>query len=202
MAGRKKPPIEYRSQSAVATAFGSSLAVAKPTGTEPGDLLVVFGTSNAATTINMPGGWTTIVNDTAVADSYPRYFIAYKKAGASEPSSYTFTWSGQFAVGLRVIAYKNGNGVDTVGTPNKQNTTSYVATSITTTKPGILLFFNTRTAWATDSGPSGMTMRYSTVGPSVDVWEVNPSPAGATGNKTIYAYTATAFGTSLMFQIY
>jgi hypothetical protein len=73
------------------TGTTGTLTVDKPTGTVEGDLMVaVMATSGAA---NATGGWTGDTGWTEVADqnnTNPGLRLAYKVAGASEASSYTF----------------------------------------------------------------------------------------------------------------
>lgn len=70
----------------------TDFTVTKPTGVASGDLLVAFMASPSATvTWTLPTGWVEAVSQ-ASGGSH-RSLMAYKVAGSSEPSSYTFTAS-------------------------------------------------------------------------------------------------------------
>lgn len=71
------------------TGFGSSITVSRPTGTEPGDVLVaVHSTTTSYTDIPGPGGWTLL---TSVSDGYDMWTRAWHRTvGAGEPTSYVF----------------------------------------------------------------------------------------------------------------
>lgn len=72
------------------TTAGGSTTISKPTGTANGDLLVLFMASHGATTApTLPSGWSSATTN-ANAGAWSTA-AAYLVAGASEPSSYTWT---------------------------------------------------------------------------------------------------------------
>jgi hypothetical protein len=73
---------------------GTSLVINKPAGTATGDLLIaaVATDGNTATSLTPPTGWNVVhVADQSGAVTFG---VWWKLAGASEPGSYNFTWSG------------------------------------------------------------------------------------------------------------
>lgn len=85
--------------------------VNKPTGTVVGDTMITFLTNFDGNIVGQPSGWTQIlplVDNTAAT---LRSYMFYKLAGASEPSTYTWTLDGSadLAAGVVVHTYR---GVD------------------------------------------------------------------------------------------
>jgi type II secretory pathway pseudopilin PulG len=74
------------------SANGTSINVPKPAGTIQGDLLVAVVVTDGSTTISSPTGWTPI--DRGNSSNQVTLGVWYTQAGASEPASYTFTWTG------------------------------------------------------------------------------------------------------------
>lgn len=91
----------------------SSVVVSKPTGTTEGDLMIMVGSCGSTRTWTGDTGWTEVADQGAL----PSVRIAYKVAGASEPSSYTFTISSATTNGMAasILTYR-GAAYDTVGT--------------------------------------------------------------------------------------
>jgi type II secretory pathway pseudopilin PulG len=75
------------------TPAGTSVVVNKPTGTAAGDLLVAAVATNGDTFsyFTQPSGWTSIFSDHYSTEV--SFLTWWKKAGASEPASYTFSWT-------------------------------------------------------------------------------------------------------------
>jgi len=77
---------------------GLSAVVTKPTGTLQGDVIYAFiGIADgvAGLTVSAPDGtWTQLLNYNYDASGSQHLDIWYKTAGASEPTSYTFTYTG------------------------------------------------------------------------------------------------------------
>jgi hypothetical protein len=83
--------IAFRAVSAVArSASATSVTVDKPSGTAEGDLLLAQ-VKLTPRTVTGPSGWQRLLPEPSFA-GYPDYW--YKVAGASEPSTYQWTWSG------------------------------------------------------------------------------------------------------------
>lgn len=86
-----------------------SFTVNKPTGTVEGDTMIAFLTNWDSAPLSSPSGWTQInlVDNTAAT---LRSYMLYKLAGASEPSSYTWSLeNADLAAGVVIQTYR---GVD------------------------------------------------------------------------------------------
>ena len=99
----------------------TSIAISKPSGTTIGDLLIaaVATDGDSSSSLSAPGGggWTLINRDDYDYDV--TLGVWWKIAGASEPSSYTFTWSGsQQAYGwiMRFTGYHSTSPINTSAT--------------------------------------------------------------------------------------
>jgi hypothetical protein len=82
---------EFTERKYGSTTFVDSL---KPPGTTEGDLLIATVATDGSTAGSMspPAGWTAV--DLADQSAAVTYGVWWKLAGASEPASYTFSWSG------------------------------------------------------------------------------------------------------------
>lgn len=105
---------EFVSYSSVQSSSpGPNLVVPKPSGTQSGDLMLAFMSTGGSSAGTWSGdtGWTELADQGSVPNSR----VAYKVAGASEPSSYTFTCStaSNTASGC-VLTYRYAD-YDTVG---------------------------------------------------------------------------------------
>lgn len=172
----------------------TSAVLNMPTGVASGDLLLACIGGGQSQTFTPPAGWTLIQTnsqDRAVGAVYQR------TAGASEPSTYTWTfgtshpWTG---VIIRCDGSAGTPAIDASGTNgNPGNTTSFVAPSVTTTLTNDTLFtfvvggFEDSFFWP----PSGViklgeinntsgTLTGSGVGVGVEV----VAASGATGTRT------------------
>jgi len=178
-------------------ATSTTLTVNKPT-VATGDLMIasiaVHGGTEAAV-ISAPSGWTLIAsttNDTNIA-----LLSYYKYAGASEPSDYSWQFTGQTTAEGAITPYAGAataSPVDAVAS-NTGYGTSATTTSITTTgtKELIVSLFaadigQSLNAGAYFSTPTGMTEKADTTntpyGPSIAVDEMLQTSAGSTGSKT------------------
>jgi len=120
----------------------TTIVIQKPSGTAQNDLLITAVATDGDTSgsLSPPSGWTSIncgVNGTEVT------LGAWRKiAGASEPASYNFSWTGgQKAYGwiMRFTGHNSTNPIN--GTPATANQTSMTPTSpaVTTTVPNCLI---------------------------------------------------------------
>lgn len=173
------------SASAYNTVDSTTLDISKPTGVVSGDILIAFvacntGTGSGAWT--MPSGWTEVLDES----SGTRVGIAYKVAGGSEPSTYTFTQAlTNKRLGGVIVAY-TGLSYQSIGTNSYPSQT---ALSITTTGSYSLLigaFADTNSNKAL-TAPFGMTSAgytYNTSnGPSL-LLAHQVVQSGATGSRT------------------
>jgi hypothetical protein len=90
-----------------------SYTINKPSGTQTGDLMIAsLGTVSSAT-VTPPAGWTVRYQGSYTSNGGPSLLcVMYRIAGASEPASWTGTYSGGSSYGRNVtqcVAYRNVN---------------------------------------------------------------------------------------------
>jgi 1,2-diacylglycerol 3-beta-glucosyltransferase len=187
---KKTTPIKLRAYTTTSMNSGTSLVMNTPTGTQQNDLMfVALGYNTAGGTITIPSGWTQTMSSGAFGTS----LIGYRRiAGASEPPSYTWTfssatsvvaWEGSYIGVDPTTPYDTANGAG-------QNGTTHSTASVTTTAPNDLLIAGFSIAGlATFTTPAGMTAEGSvTVSPtnpaSLAIFDAIQSAAGASGTRT------------------
>jgi hypothetical protein len=101
--------IAFRSASLTKPGNGSGVAGTKPSGVASGDVLIAFLLIEGSHTITPPSGWTQI--DTQASTSGQSFILRsyYLVAGGSEPSTYTWTVSGNTFAEVQILAF---TGVD------------------------------------------------------------------------------------------
>lgn len=180
---------------------GVTFTVNKPAGVQVGDLLLlgIFGPMTSNTT---PAGWTLVSSD-YVAGNGDRHVIYSKVADGSEGSTLSVTGVNVSKSGF-AMAFRGASTVGTVGTSARAGSTATgTATSISPAAPGVLIgvFCNNGGVRTVSTPPSGMTSRaYMGTGVTFAVYDLNPSPSGATGSKAI-VWSATGGVMSLLLQI-
>jgi hypothetical protein len=193
--------IAFRSASSGSAGSGVlTLSIGKPAGTVQGDVMVAsIAVRPETATITPPSGWTLVRrldNASSVANSLAVY---YKVAGASEPSSYSWSLSTSTGSAGGIAAF---SGVDTsnpIDIENGQNTPSglsHATPSISTTVADAMLVasfgFSSSATW---TPPTGMTEAYDAAsatvpngaGEAVTAAYATQASAGATGTKTATA---------------
>lgn len=125
----------------------STCIINKPTGTVSGDVMLVFLESFLDTTFTLPSGWALISSGNYQRDaSSMTSGIAYKVAGGSEGSSYTFTDDGGDGPPLcgMIVTYR---GVDTaapinaVGNTDQASADTQAAPTVVSTALGTYVWF-------------------------------------------------------------
>ena len=192
--------------SAYVVATGYSLTITKPSGTVEGDLLICyvlsFGWGNFPT-ITTLSGWTKLIERTT-----DKYYsgncvgaIYYKKAGASEPSSYTWVNGGSGntyfnCLMMRITGAHATTPIDASASTNTVNpSTTYTFPSVTTTVANtLLLLFGGLTnnpvagEWPL-AAPSGFTVSVNIIDTVEDVCLGSAyklqAATGATGSFTV-----------------
>jgi hypothetical protein len=179
------------------------VTIGVPAGIQAGDFMVAFlwFTGGTATGSTLPSGWTLGLNDFS---GTVRLSVYYKTAGGSE-TSFSWTRNGTGLMAGHVEVWRNvaGFNIGTKMTP--ASTTTAVAPSLTASLLGILLasFFRGGAAGSVATPPAGMTQRdfQSAFGTTIAHYELSPSPAGATGTKTL-VWNAGNQTAAVMVQIY
>lgn len=126
--------------------YGSAtLTLAKPAGVVEGDVLVaVMLNLDASRTLNTYTGWTIERESSQGSPTGTKMWVLSKKAGASEPASYSFVFSGSFDGAANIIAFKDADAVhvdDAAPVSAVDSSSPYPASSptITTTLNDCLL---------------------------------------------------------------
>lgn len=197
--------------SVTANNFAPSQTIERPEVVKNGDLLIYVGflaSTSAPTLTGVPSGW---VSRRSVSNANGvNVFVYTKVAGSSEPSSYTWTASGNSSALSAVLVYRKAEGplVDVVGnfSAGTSASTSFAAPAITPTEPGTLIsIFAIRVIASVDTPPAGMTSRVLTSHPSspqsLAIFDLAYSPAGNTGTKSC-VFSDSAAGRAIQLQIY
>jgi hypothetical protein len=197
------PGIAFRSAANGANTGGSSVVLPQPTGATAGDVLVAAVAVRGTPSVSPPAGWAAIQTD-ARSTTFKQVVFVHV-VGASEPSSYTFTFSvAGTAVGT-VAAYSgvdNTNPVDISGGAVTSGSVTITAPSVTTTVANDeLVAFFTITGKTSIGTAGGMLERTEIVSPQVATSKLtsslddqaDPTP-GPTGTRTA---TAAASGNSI-----
>jgi hypothetical protein len=177
----------------------ASLTLSNPTGTVQNDVILasISISGGSAVTFTAPSGWTSIQN-TNTAGNEIKTQSWYKVAGASEPSTYTWSWTGnQRAVGV-IFSYANvdtSSPIDTSGSQANTSSTTITAPSITPTGSADVLvgFFgvaNSSTITSTLTDETYATIKGTSSLASIRGADTQLSASGATGTKTATAGTA------------
>jgi len=183
------PPTLVGVGSITQTGSGTTITLNKPAGTQAGDLLVAFYTSDAH-----PASWTPESGWTEIIDTVPEGLVttgsSYKVATSSEPSTYTFTCSGGASASGVVVAYRNAqfDVVGSVGIGNVLNVQTAPSITTTTNQCKLLAFFaeaNGNRSWSNPtSGLSLISSDFTANGrPAWALYEDNSYYNGATGDK-------------------
>jgi hypothetical protein len=121
-AAQKANEIQYIASAVTSrTSAGTTIVIAKPTGTVENDLMIAM-TCNTGGTYTGPAGWTEVFDSTSRG-------VFYKVAGASEGSSYTFTNSSSQLQDGFILTFR-GATYDTVGAISSSSNPS-IAPAIT-----------------------------------------------------------------------
>lgn len=147
----------------------TSLSVAKPSGTQEGDIMIAMVVKKDANLPNsVPSGWT-LIGNSGPANCY--MFLYYKVAGASEPSSYSWGFTQSSICRILCVSYRGGfntsDPIDTYTMPlyTSVDWTLRCAYPITPTSVGEnLIYFAAHYYPLSDpqvfSQPSGFVERY------------------------------------------
>lgn len=160
----------------------SPVTVNKPTGTQQNDLMIaVIQAAASRVTPTYPSGWTQAILDTTGNSSAA---VAYKVAGASEPSTYDFGVGGSFGRVAQIVTIRNATTL-TVGTFDEGTDATLVAPSITATAGILLGWFIAEITPTLSTAPSGMTQAIQTGGGPVSWIYYETVASGSTGTRTL-----------------
>jgi hypothetical protein len=211
--------IAQRGAATTGTTTGTSLTINKPTGVVAGDVMIVniaqIGNNTTAPSLS---GWTLIAGADLLGVTLRYGAVLYKVAGASEPTSYTFTLGAGVtdAVGA-IVAFSGvdttgGSGVGGVGSGPFDATTGAIdvsdsatvtATTITTAdaNAAVIMFgmaANSAPTWSgwTTTSPGALTeiADFQSTSDSVGAAWATKAAAGATGAGTATLSVTTRNG--------
>jgi hypothetical protein len=177
----------------------TSIVLSRPTGTQPGDLLLLSLDVRGTSTVTAPAGWTLIRTDTYTSSL--RKHTYWRFATGSDPATWTFTFSGSRLAGGSMLAYSGVHPTTPIDASGGQaatsSSTSSTAPSITTTVANTrLVLFYANMANATWTPPAGFTERGDMVGASTSQFvafmaaDAARPAAGATGTQVATASAA------------
>lgn len=176
----------FVASSTAATGAGStSLVISKPSSPSAvieGDLMFAFMTNGANATWTGDTGWTEVADQGA----NPSIRVAYKVAGASEGSSYTFTSSASGTLAGGIVAYRYG-AYDAIGALTEDTDPLILPSVSASLSQSILLAFGARNAGVTVGTPISMTSRISrSTAPSYNVCDqfIAKGPSGTRSMTT------------------
>ncbi len=175
-------------------ASGAAITINKPTGTVQNDVMVASIAVRPQTTIvTPPSGWTLIRRiDNATANS--NSLITYRKvAGASEASSYTWTFDSFSGAAGGIVAISGANTTSPVDVENAQNTTTLNvdAPSVNTTVGNtVVITTHETTNSSTWTPPSGMIE-------ALEASSLTPTQGGGISLEMNYKFQATAGATGI-----
>lgn len=190
------------SASAGVTSGNSTLTINLPAGTIGGDVMIAAVTVRPYNvSITAPVGWTRIRLTTQTSGNTSEQATYWKAAGASEPASYSWTFSTSPAAGAAggISTFYNINNSNPINVESGHATassTTHATPSVTTTVANTMVV-TTHSIASSDSWtpPAGMTECVDissnavgyTAGVSVEMNYVTQPLAGATGTKTATA---------------
>ena len=124
--------VTFRAKAAANADATTSITITKPTGTTTDDILIALIVNDATRVLTPPSQWTELFRATNVDHQAALY---WKKAGASEASNYTWSWTGDTDAKGIILAYYNVDPTTPLDTQAAQNNagTSHDAPTITTT---------------------------------------------------------------------
>jgi len=193
------PPaaIAFRSAATATTRSGITVTVARPAGTQIGDVLVASVDVTGTPVITAPAGWTLVRRDEAATTLSQTAYVHV--VGSSEPSSYVWTFSAAQVASAVVLAYSGVDNAAPVGASSGQanaSTTSITAPSVDVPSAGSrLVSLAGIRVNATVTPPAGMTERAEVAGGSGGTKNVSEASdaavdVGSTGSRTSVASRA------------
>ena len=192
---RLKAIPEFVSASTGQVASGASLIISAPAGLADGDLLFAVLVGGVANQTISGSGWTSEASRQASS------FAVLSKIAAASDANYTFTFSNSAnAKGGAIVCYRNDPIIDIIGSITGTTSTTGVAPSVSPSRAGVLLGFFSGTGTVTIvTPPSGMTQRalQGTGNAKAAVYELTPSPPGATGTRSIVWSSSTTVNSML-----
>jgi hypothetical protein len=165
----------------------TSLAIAKPTGAAEGNLLLATVTAAGTGTVTAPSGWTAIKSLTQGSTIQLTY---YRVAGASEPTSYSWSLGSNRVASGGIAAYSGVNQtvpIDATATASGASGNASVPSATTSVPGDQVLAVASFGATATVTPDASTTERFSVSSSSntSELADFAQASAGATSVKTV-----------------
>lgn len=176
--------------------------VTAPTGIQDGDVLIAisFNGGISRSISSYPSGFSQLFIDSTGTNAT----TVASKVASSESGDYSFTWNSSGRSSIVILVYRAiTNSGPLFGALTRTDSFAATATSISPTGNGVLIAaFFIEDSTTISVPPSGMALRSSqSSDPACAIYDLVPSPAGATGDKTaVWASEDTNIG--LLFQFY
>jgi hypothetical protein len=168
-----------------ATIDSTTLTINKPTGTVQGNLLIAIMFSDSLSNATWTGdtGWTEVI-DQGVR---PSLRVAYKVAGASEASSYTFISNFSGLIGGAILTYKNAlydtiGAIQTGASGDVQTAPSITLAESASTLIAVFARGQT-TSWSAPSAGLSLLTTQTVVRPAWAIYHQVDLPSGSTGTR-------------------
>jgi hypothetical protein len=182
-----------------------SISITKPTGTIQNDVMIanIYCGGSGNITVTPPSGWTLVSQTSVTGQIMATYF---KVAGASEPSSYSWSVSGGQQNQGGITTYygvDTSNPINAYSNQSNSASTSYTAPSVTTTVNNTMLVgaFGAKAGGTSNTvtPPSGFTELYdigqNNNGPAcLESSDYVQASAGASGNKVATGQSGVNIG--------
>ncbi|MFN0318437.1 MAG: hypothetical protein ACKVQA_25710, partial [Burkholderiales bacterium] len=178
------------------TGNSTSLTITKPAGVTTNDVLVAQITlKGVVATVTPPGSWNLLdLRSTATAGGQITQAAYWRLAGAAEPATYIWSWTGARVVSGGITAYRSvepASPIDASGAQTTNNNATIALPNITTNSINTMLVALLGSSRASShSAPTGMTERYDVnsgagvAGVTTSESDQNQAAAAATGAKT------------------
>lgn len=180
--GTGTAPLTFVASTGAGSGSAANLSIAKPSGAASGDAAyIIVWYVNTVPTISG------FVDEGGVATTFYKFRVFSRILDGSEGANFTIVdaTGGKSAA---CLLYRGGTrDVDVIGTKSEGSSATSNAPSITRGNAGTLLAcFMNGGGFSPSTPPSGMTQRLTNSAFfTVAVYDLNPSPTGASGTKTM-----------------
>ncbi|BAV65756.1 hypothetical protein [Sphingobium cloacae] len=181
----------------------TSVVAPRPANMQPGDQLVAYLLLNGSSgSYTPPAGWFSYSGNNATP--YP--FNFWKTATASEPATYTFSFSTARTIGVIILCFRNAGYINGTAFATGVNVNSLTTGSLPMSDPGYLIgFAGSIRRVTTHSPPAGMELIASgapntneNLGPSLSIF-CEKRGAGASGARTFLSSETATQAASLLY---
>jgi hypothetical protein len=179
------------SATAVNSAASPSLAIPRPAGTTPGDLLVASVAVNGASVLTAPAGWTEIAAIKSATN--PKLFAYSHIAGSNEPDNYSWSLTSAAMSSGGIANYRGADPTNPIDTQVRTASSSAIVPSltvpaITDLSPGAMLIgaaaINSSKSTVVISGPPALIERWELEGKRQEYGDGLPASSGNSGVQT------------------